>query len=268
MKPAITLIGCACAAIATLCAGCAPRPDLVAPEVLVSPYAGDAETTPLWAVAPLANESGTSAVDVLAVTDAVVAKVAEARGLACVPTNRVVAGMRALGLAGVSSPEEARRLAGALGVQAVVVGTISAYDPYDPPTLGLTLGLVQREGGAEAALDPRALRRAGSETAAVGARPASVVVVSEHLDGRNHEVLMGLRRYADGRHDARAALGWRSYLASMDLYTQFGAYVAVGRLLDAERLRLSRAGMAESRARNGRSVAGVQTGGSAGQVAP
>lgn len=209
----------------------------------MSPYAGRAES-PLWAVAPLANESGTSVIDTLAVTDAVVANVAEARGLACVPTNRVLAAMRALHLASVATPAEARRLADALGVDAVIVGTITAYDPYDPPTLGLTLGVLHRAGAQAGAVDPRALQAAGSERGLVPARDAPTVVVAEHLDGRNHEVLFDLKRYAEGRQNPQAALGWRSYLASMELYTQFAAYRSVGRLLDAERLRMSRAGLA------------------------
>lgn len=232
-----------CAAVAALGASCAKPPELVAPEVLVSPYAGRAES-PLWAVAPLANESGTSVVDTLAVTDAVVAKVAEARGLACVPTNRVLAAMRTMHLASVATPAEARRLADALGVDAVVVGTITAYDPYDPPTLGLTLGVFHRAAAPAGAVDPRALQAAGSERAPPTAAEAPTVVVAEHMDGRNHEVLFDLKRYAAGRHNPQAALGWRSYLASMDLYTQFAAFRSVGRLLDAERLRMSRAGLA------------------------
>ncbi len=209
----------------------------------MSPYAGRVQA-PLWAVAPLANESGAGVVDSLAITDAVVAKVAEARGLACVPTNRVLAAMRALHLASVATPADSRRLAEALGVDAVVVGTITAYDPYDPPTLGLTLGVFHRSGGQAAMVDSRALQASGSEHATAATGDAPAVVVAEHLDGRNHEVLINLRRYADGRHNPEGALGWRSYLASMDLYTQFATYHTVGRLLDAERLRMSRAGLA------------------------
>ncbi len=232
----------ACAALALLGASCATQPDLVAPEVLVSPYAGRAES-PLWAVAPLINESGTSAADNLAVTDAVVAKVAEARGLACVPTNRVIAAMRALGLASVASPADARRLADALGVDALVVGSITAYDPYDPPTLGLTLGVIHRNAPGST-LNPRQLQNAAAEPATPVSAGAPSIVVSEHLDGKNHDVLFSLKRYADGRHNPQAALGWRSYLASMNLFTEFAAYWTVGRLLDGERLRMSRDGLA------------------------
>jgi hypothetical protein len=64
-----------------------------------------------------------------------------------------------------------------------------------------------------------------------------VAVISEHLDGSNHEVQMDLRRYASGRTDPGSSLGWRSTLASMDLYTKFAAHFAVGRLLEQERLR-------------------------------
>ena len=67
--------------------------------------------------------------------------------------------------------------------------------------------------------------------------PASVV--SEFLDGKNHQVLMDVKSYAQGRHDPNTALGYKRYLASMDLFAEFSAWHTVGRLLNREWLRLS-----------------------------
>lgn len=229
--------------------GCAPKPDLVAPAVLVSPYAGGNRPV-VWAVAPLSNESGTSAVDPLAVSDAIVARAAEARGLAVLPLNRTLAAMRALGMNAVRSPGEARRLAAALDADAIIVGSVTAYDPYDPPTLGLMLGLYSRLGDAGKGVDPKAMRSAATDGGTPGGPDgdAPLAVVSEHLDAHNHEVLMNLRRYAEGRHDPKAALGWRQYTASMELYTEFAAYWSVHRLLQEERLRVSRSIVAGGKA--------------------
>ena len=229
--------------------GCAPKPDLVAPAVLVSPYAS-ASRPVVWAVAPLSNESGASVVDPLAVSDAIVARASEARGLAVLPLNRTLAAMRALGMNSVRSPGEARRLAAALDADAIIVGSITAFDPYDPPPLGLMLGLYSRQGEAGKGVDPKAMRSAATDGGTPGGPDADapMAVVSEHLDAHNHEVLMNLRRYAEGRHDPKGAMGWRQYTASMELYTEFAAYWSVHRLLQEERLRVSRSIVAGGKA--------------------
>ncbi len=230
-------------------ASCASKPELVAPEVLVSPY-GPSASTVIWAVAPLANESGTSVVDPLMVTDALVARASEVRGVTTVPLNRTLTAMRALKMAGVRSPADARRLADALGVDGIIVGSITAYDPYDPPKIGLMIGLYShsRTSQMRNPIDPKALQAAGSDRMIVqnGDEPSSMV--SEHLDAQNHEVLMNLRRYAEGRHNPRSALGWRAYTASMELYAEFAAHWSVTRLLQEEQLRVTRAGIAVARA--------------------
>src|SRR5262249_8089222 len=113
--------------------GCASSGDqLEAPAVLVSPYF-PARTNVLLAVAPPSNESGVSTFDPLTVGDDLVAAVSEARGLSAVPMNRTLAAMGAKGLSAIRTPREAKILADALGVDGVIVGSVTAYDPYDPP---------------------------------------------------------------------------------------------------------------------------------------
>jgi hypothetical protein len=154
--------------------------------------------------------------------------------------------MRALNMNGIRSPADARRLGEALSVDAVLVGAVTAYDPYDPPTIGLTLALYSRQPAQAVSesgwSDPRAMRGAPTErdlppVSSFDEEPLAVVV--EHLPGANQSVQMNVRRYAEGRHEQGSALGWRRYLASMDLYTDFAADWAVRRLLQEERLRLA-----------------------------
>lgn len=235
----------ALAAAALLAAGCGDKPDLVAPEPLIAPY-NSIRGEVLWVVAPFFNESGTTAADPLAISDAIAAKVTEAEGLAAVPMNRTIAAMRALQMSAVRSPADARRLGEALNADAVLVGSITAYDPYDPPTIGLTLALYARRPAQAVSesgwSDPRAMRSARTEhdLPPVSSFPEQpVAVVIEHLPGANQGVQMNVRRYAEGRHEKGSALGWRRYLASMELYTDFAAYWTVRRLLEEERLRLA-----------------------------
>jgi hypothetical protein len=242
------LIALTLAAGALAPTGCASNDDaLISPVVLQSPYLTTRGEV-LIAVAPPTNESGVSGVDVLVVGDELVAAVSEAKGLSAVPMNRTLAAMTAKSLSGIRSPRDARVLADALGVDGVIVSSITAYDPYDPPKLGLSLALYMRDAETASQLDPKALSAAYTEPISNRTtypdRPAATVV--EHLDAANHEVLIELKEFAKGRHDPKSALTWRRYTASMDLYTQFAAYHSVRRLLQQEQVRLGTLAAASS----------------------
>lgn len=236
--------------ICMLCVpACATRTEtLTPPSVTQSPY-DSSRGNVLFAVAPLANESGTTVFQPDAVTDAVVRAVADVRGIDCLPNNRVIAVMRGMGLRELRSPSDASALADALGVDALIVGTITAYDPYDPPTLGIALALHAGPVTFENTLDLDELRGSTTSTDAPSeARfvEAPITTVSTVLAARNHDVQMDVRQYAEGRINPEAPRGWRTYLASMPLYTEYAAHAAVSRLLDMERLRLARARRPES----------------------
>ena len=222
--------------------GCAPTETLSPPDVLVAPYHA-ARGDVLWAVAPLANESGVSIVDTGMIADEIIHNIDQVRSLACLPLNRTLGAMRARGLTSVATPQDARNLANALGVDGLIIGTITAYDPYNPPKLGIKLALFASNPGVQAPeLDPLRLQLSYTEydrRLATQYLTKPVATLSQHLDGANHEVQMELRRYATGRHNPESALGWKRIMASMDLYTQFASFVAVSRLIDQERLRLA-----------------------------
>lgn len=230
------------------CAG-ATKETLGQPDVLAYP-GPEAGGDRLWAVVPLRNESGTSAVDPLRLADQLSASITEVRGLRALPTNRVLDAMRALEIGIIDDPAQARALAQALGVDGLVLGSITAYDPYNPPTIGLSLALYDRTGedASGEALDPRRLSyqpNAYSYFPRTTRQSIPVSSVAMHLDGRNHAVLQRVREFAEGRHDDRGAFRWRRYLASMDLYERFAAHAAIGDLLEGERLRLGYAAAEE-----------------------
>jgi hypothetical protein len=225
---------------------CAKKQRLVQPVSLVAPYDASRGEV-LWAVVPLRNESGTSVLDTFEASDKVVAAAAQVRGVRVVPLNRTIAVMRALGMTELGSPADARRLAQEMGVDGLILGSVTSWDPYDPPKFGLALALYARPGAMQEALqglDVRALRYQPTDyqyfpRTVFADAPSSVV--SEFLDGKNHKVQMDLERYARGRHDPESAMRWRRYLASMDLFSEFGAWHAMERLLAHESIRLARA---------------------------
>lgn len=223
----------------------------VEPQILRAPqYPGMNGRAALWAVAPLHNETGVSVVDPLDVTDRLARQVHSVQGLDVIPVNRTLAAMRALGMADVASPADARRLAEALGADAIVVGTMTAWDPYNPPKIGLSLALFARDGSPMVmAPAPTTAGEAPEtfswETSARDTTPAAarfsdepVATASQHLDASSHEVQVAVKTYASGRHETVSALGWRRYLASMPLYTDFATFRLTERLLDEERRRV------------------------------
>jgi hypothetical protein len=239
-------------ALALLPCACAPKtPDLVRPATLAAPYDA-ARGEVLWAVVPLRNESGTTLADSFAVSDKVVAAAAQVRGVRTLPLNRTIATMRTLGITHLESPADAKRLATEMGADGIIVGSITAYDPYDPPRLGLALALYSRtpvmDFAGDQTIDTRTLQFQPTDyqyfpRSSFGEAPASVA--AQHLDAKNHQVLADVRAYAQGRHDPKSAYGWRRYTASMDLFTEFAAWHTVSRLLDHEWIRLSNARRAQ-----------------------
>jgi hypothetical protein len=221
------------------------KDNLVAPKQIVSPY-DTSRGEVLWAIVPLRNETGTTLVDPLDVSDKVMAAAAQIQGVRAIPVNRTIAAMRNIRMTDLATPADARRLASELGADALVVGSITAWDPYRP-TFGLSLALYIRPGGltqmGSAAIDVSKLRFAPTDYQYFprsGQTEAPSSVVSEYLDGQNHQVLMDVKQYAQGRHEPVSALGWRRYTASMPLFTEFGAWEAVSQLIDHEWIRLAK----------------------------
>lgn len=223
------------------------RDRLTAPTAIVAPY-DTSDGDVVWAILPPRNESGTSIVRPDLVGDELVAAVQQVRGVRCLPMNRSIQVAESLGMTdGPKDSADAIRLADALGVDAVVAASITAYDPYDPPIFGIALALYTKPGAmakaSKTSLDPVALSMAFTDFGRFdgvrfGGDP--VTTISEHLDARDHAVQMAVHRYAEGRSDPNSAMRWRVYMASMELYTRFAAFHAVGRLIDEEWLRLAR----------------------------
>jgi len=199
----------------------------------------------VWAVAPLLNESGTTRVDTARIADHLTQQLENVRGIDAVAVNRVLAAMESLEMRGVTSTSQARALRQALGVDGIVVGTVTAYDPYDPPKLGLSIELYLGERGPTApSVDVRGLTRAATDQTQQPQpidpdKPASVI--SAYFDAADPAVHERLIDYAEDRGNATGdAEQWQRYRISMDLYTEFVSHVVSERLLKAERQRLYR----------------------------
>lgn len=226
---------------------CASKPTPL-PE-LASPYGAPSQV--IIAVAPILNESGTTIFDELQLADTIANTLQGIKGVGSIPVNRTIAAMRAQGLGFVLDPDEAILLAKSLGADGIIVGSVTAWNPYDPPQIGLSVALFPASdamyGMTPRQLDPRELSAAVSdyglpESWASG-RP--VAVLSEYYDGDDPLVQIAVARYASNRNDPPHALGARRYLASMKLFEKFVSYELVSKMLENESMRLTGVGARE-----------------------
>jgi hypothetical protein len=201
-----------------------------------------ADQPAVWAVAPAGNLSGVGAVDPLLQADLLYGQLQTVNGIKVVPVNRVIDAFAALGVRAIDSPETADAVCEALGVDALVVATVTAYDPYNPPKMGVSLQLFRRSGGGGGArrVDPRMLARSGSADAAGESQNSSssnvresadLVQVVGMYDAASGSVREKLLVYADGRNDPVGPLGAKEYLVSSDRFAGFVYHDLIEQLL-------------------------------------
>ena len=218
--------------------GCAPT--LNDPHQLISAY----PDRQVWAVAPFANESGAPLVRTDRVADLFAEQVQQIEGLDAIPVNRVIAAMRTMEIVAIKTPGEARTLIRLLGVDGLLVGSVTAYDAYPPPKLGVAVQLYRADASINATdLDPHALSRAPTDAGMTTYEAASYPTSSAAgvFDARHHDTRRDLEAYAEGRTDPDDPFGSDIHLASMDLYTQFVSYRLLRDLLIHDRTRISSA---------------------------
>ena len=180
----------------------------------------------VWAVAPAINLSGQREVDPLLQADLLYQQVQQVRGLTVVPVNRVAEVYAGLGIEQVQSAEQASLVCDLLGCDALLVPTVSAFDPYDPPKLGASLHLFAKPGNfaRPANVDPRELvRRAAppQDESMPGPGAGEFLQAVGMFDAANGTTRDALLAYASGRNDPLGPMGAKEYLASMDRYCGF-----------------------------------------------
>ena len=163
-----------------------------------------------------------------------------ANGVDVLPLNRTLEVMLALdiGLEGIPSQSEYQQICSVLGADAILVGTIMAYDPYQPLRLGSSIQLIQPHGrNAMVTFDARSLTMAlgADEQPAQGLmyRNSPPLQASGIFDAENHGVLIAMEAYSEGRstHNlARSDLGL--YHLDMDDYAEFVFHQLLRRLLN------------------------------------
>jgi hypothetical protein len=190
----------------------------------------------VWAVAPAINLSGQREVDPLLQADLLYQQVQQVRGLTVVPVNRVAEVYAGLGIEQVQSAEQASLVCDLLGCDALLVPTVTAFDPYNPPKLGASVHLFAWPGNyaRPGNVDPRELVRMAApprDDSMPSPRESAFLQAVGMYDAANGTTRDALMAYASGRHDPLGPMGTREYLASMDRYCGFVYYELTGDLL-------------------------------------
>lgn len=187
----------------------------------------------VWAVAPAIDLSGKEMVDPILQADLLYQQLQQVRGLSVIPVNRVADVYASLNITRVQSPQQAAVVCELLGCDGLVVATVTAWDPYNPPKFGASLQLFAAGASAmPAGVDPRELIRQAAPQqdqpppAGTGFRQAVGM-----YDAANGSVRDALFAYACGRNDPAGPMGPREYLMSMDRYCGFVYYTLIAELV-------------------------------------
>ena len=209
----------------------------------------------VWAVAPLRNESGSRYADGFKMADELTRAFEQVEGIDALPLNRVLEAMDALKLARIESREDAIHLREALGVDALVVGSMTHYDAYDPPKLGLALDLYAwPTKGESRGLDIRGLSwaptadKAGIRRGTLYRPDQPVTTVSGYFDASGIGTKQLIDEHSYGRGSTPNTLHERRlYTINMNLFQEFVGHEMGSQLIWAEWRRLARAIEAERR---------------------
>jgi hypothetical protein len=179
----------------------------------------------VWAIAPVINLSGQKVVDPILQADLVYQQMQQIHGLTLIPVNRVVEVYAGLKTEKIQSPEQAAVVCDLLGCDALVVATITVYDPYDPPKLAASLQVFAKPAGfvRPKNVDVRELSRAAGPADDDSLPPPDVRFLQAvgMFDASNGSVRQAVEVYAKGRSDPAGPLGTKEYLSSMDRYCGF-----------------------------------------------
>jgi len=202
------------------------------------------------AVVPLRNESGSRQADGVKFADSLQQQLEQVDGFSTFPVNRVLAAMHQLGIQELATVDQAMALRSALGVDGLVAGSITAYEPYAPPKLGVALDLyfdpqnpAFRTGfnarqTSYAAVDQMSRPLTGSSSWPT--QPVSAV--SGFYDAERSLTALQINAYA---HDQQS--GSRDYLAEdvlrldMNRFSRFVSYAITAKLVAAEDSRIKAA---------------------------
>ncbi len=189
------------------------------------------------AVAPALNMSGSVSFDPSRVADLMASELSYADGISVVPVSRVLGVLAAEGLRAVESPSHALELVDLLGVDAILVFAVTEYDPYDPPSIGISAQLYGTRSRPDSSpLDPIALSRQARLTASDAPVSTQRLLAQTQrvFDASHGSIVADIREFARLRGADSSPYGWRKYVVSQQHYIRYCCHATIRELLNSQ----------------------------------
>jgi hypothetical protein len=175
-------------------------------------------------------------IDPILQADLVFQQLQTVHGITAIPVNRVVEVFVGLQIDKIRTEQQAQLVCELLGCDALLVTSVTAYDPYNPPKVGASMQLFARGGSfarQASNVDARELARRAAPAPGDVALPqgGSVLEAVGMYDAANGTVREALLAYAAGRNDPGGPLKSKEYFVSIDRYAGFAYHELIEDLL-------------------------------------
>jgi len=215
-----------------MAAGCDAFSSLLQPREYVARAFPDAPIKTV-AVAPFVNLSPEENVDTLALSDIFFREFQSFQGLILVPPAKVQAQILS---STYDLPGDGRKLAAQMGVDAVVFGVITSYEPYATQHVGIAMLMYTARDFGLTPYGPEAilmLQQSGRPMMfAEGAQPA-VIVSARMFDSSDRATVQRIKKFARGFSEDENPLGYRAFVTMPDRFMQFVSHEMVKELAAA-----------------------------------
>ncbi len=200
------------------------------------------------AVAPAINLSGSTDFDRLRFADLMASELSYAEGISVVPLSRVLGVLSAQGKEAIESPGHAEEVGRLVGADAILVFAVTEYDPYDPPSIGISAQLFEvrtRAGIGSVGAHPSAAPGNSTATSTEGTLPPALAQTERVFDASHAAVSNDIQAFARRRGADDSPFGWRKYVVSQQAYIRYCCSATIRALLGGPRV----AGFANAGAR-------------------
>jgi len=186
------------------------------------------------AVAPAINLSGSADFDPNRFADLMASELSFVEGVRVIPVSRVLGILAAQRLERVESAVHAEQLARWVGADAILVFAVTEYDPYDPPSIGISAQLFgsRPRTGIElpGPVDPN--QPVVREVVPPEKAGVHVLAESQRVFNASHErIVREIRLFARQRNADESPYGWRRYVVDQQRYMRFCCHATVYALL-------------------------------------
>ncbi len=193
----------------------------------------------LWTVAvvPFKNDSGSEALNTIAMTDEFYTELASVQdNIQVLSVNHVLAAQHRLGLTKIKDADDLSAIAEEIGADALFVGKITRYQPYQPPLIGIVVQVYEQRQPHMVELadsddfDPSEMSRQPT-TFELENGPVlkAVVQVNDVFDAGNKDIIQQVENYST-LQAKETPLGVNKILTSSG-YMRFVSHQVIGRLL-------------------------------------